>query len=103
MAKSELVATRGFKYMTRRLLPGDIFEARNDIDALILTRVRKVAEAPQPKPARKAPAEVREVEPVDGYRRYEPVIPTVDEILSAEVSEEAPKPKMAATRRKAKK
>lgn len=49
MARPELVATRGFKYLTRRLLPGDVFEAKNAIEAKILTDVRKVAAVPLPK------------------------------------------------------
>jgi hypothetical protein len=53
MPKPELVATRGFKYMTRRLLPGDTFEAKNSLEAKILTDVRRVAAVPLPKLARR--------------------------------------------------
>lgn len=55
MPKVPLTATRDFTYMTRRLTAGDPFEARNPLEAKILTRVRKVAEVPAPKVARKAP------------------------------------------------
>jgi len=47
MAKPSLIATKGFKYMTRRLLPGDVFEAKNAVEAMILTRVRNVAAVPK--------------------------------------------------------
>jgi hypothetical protein len=45
MTKVPLVAKSGFTYMTRRLVAGDEFEARNPLEARILTRVRKVAKA----------------------------------------------------------
>lgn len=74
MPKVDLTATKDFTYMTRRLTAGDPFQARNPLEAKILTRVRKVAEVPvvrtrqkvaeapapsptEPKPAaKKAPA-----------------------------------------------
>jgi 16S rRNA U1498 N3-methylase RsmE len=46
MPKVDLTATKDFTYMTRRLTAGDPFQARNPLDARILTRVRKVAEVP---------------------------------------------------------
>jgi hypothetical protein len=46
MPKVDLTATKDFTYMTRRLTAGDPFQARNPLEARILTRVRKVAEAP---------------------------------------------------------
>jgi hypothetical protein len=85
MPKVDLTATKDFTYMTRRLTAGDPFQARNPLEARILTRVRKVAEAPMPKR----------------------VAPNVEEVLAAEVVEETPKkpaaPKAKARRRKAKK
>ena len=51
MPKVDLIATKDFGYNTRRLMAGDAFQARNAVDAMILTRVRKVAEAPKAKPA----------------------------------------------------
>lgn len=42
-----LTATKDFTYNTRRLKAGDDFDARNPLDARILTRVRKVADAVQ--------------------------------------------------------
>jgi hypothetical protein len=91
MPKVDLIATKSFGYNTRRLMAGDEFQARNAVDAMILTRVRKVAEAPKAKPAKK-------VEPA----------PTVEEVLTAEVVEapkaepKAPTPKAGARARKAK-
>jgi hypothetical protein len=73
MPKVDLVATGPFTYNTRRLMAGDAFQARSDMDARILTRVRKVAEVPKPA---KAPAVV---------------LPTTEEVLTAGVVEEAPK------------
>jgi hypothetical protein len=46
MPKVDLTATKDFTYMTRRLTAGDPFQARNPLEARILTRVRKVAEVP---------------------------------------------------------
>ncbi len=91
MPKVDMVATRDFTYMTRRLAAGDPFQARNPLEAKILHRVRGVAEVPAPKAAK--------------------VIPTVEQVLEAEVVEEPveetvdeapPKPK-AKAKRKAKK
>jgi len=108
MAKPELVAMRGFKYMTRRLLPGDVFEAKNAVEAMILTRVRNVAAVPLPK--RKAEPSLGEFKKAlldivtaeaeaDG-----PAIPTVDEVLTAEAVEPAKAaPNRPKPRRKAKK
>lgn len=84
MPKVPLTATRDFTYMTRRLTAGDPFEARNPLEAKILTRVRKVAEIPAPKPARKAPE------------------PPVEAIEAAPAPVEAPAPKKAPAKRKAK-
>lgn len=61
MPKVDLTATKDFTYMTRRLTAGDPFQARNPLEARILTRVRKVAEEPAPKPA-KAPEKPAEAE-----------------------------------------
>jgi hypothetical protein len=66
----KLIATRDFKYGTRRLMAGDEFEARNDLEARIYTDVRRVAEV--------APAKVTKA-----------VIPTVEEVLTAEVIEDS--------------
>lgn len=46
MPKVDLVATKDFTYNTRRLTAAEPFQARNALDARILTRVRKVAKAP---------------------------------------------------------
>jgi len=96
--KVPLIATKSLKYQTRRLMAGDEFDARNEMDARILTRVRKVAEFPTAKEAPKPTAPV-------------PHIPTTDEVLTAEVVEEpkvepkamkaAPKPGAKARKRKA--
>jgi hypothetical protein len=64
-----LVATRNFTYRTRRLVAGDPIDARTPLEAKILKEIRKVAKDAPPKRATKA------------------VIPTVDEVLSAEVLE----------------
>ncbi len=63
MAKPELVASRDFTYMTRRLTAGDTFQARNALEAKILTSVRRVAEVPKPKAAVREPAPAPEPEP----------------------------------------
>ena len=53
----KLIATKSFKYKTRRLMAGDELET-NDLDARIFTRIRKVAEvAPVKKAAPKVEAE----------------------------------------------
>lgn len=57
MPKVDLIATKDFKYNTRRLTAGDPFQASHSMDAMILTRVRKVAEVPTRKP-KAAPAPV---------------------------------------------
>jgi hypothetical protein len=83
MPKVDLTATRDFTYMTRRLTAGDPFQARNPLEARILKEVRKVAA--DPKPAK--------------------VAPKVEEVLTAEVVEEAPvadAPKAAAKKAPAK-
>jgi hypothetical protein len=82
MPKVDLTATKDFTYMTRRLTAGDPFQARNPLEAKILTRVRKVAEAPAPKAAKQ-------------------VVPEVAEVLEAEVVEEAPKAPAKRRKRKA--
>jgi hypothetical protein len=76
MPKVPMVARSGFTYMTRRLQAGDSFEARNPLEARILERVRRVADYPAAREAAKA-----EIAP----------IPTVEEALTAEVVEPAPK------------
>jgi hypothetical protein len=58
MPKVDLTATKDFTYNTRRLVAGDPFQARNSLDARILTRVRKVA-APGGVKARDDISEVR--------------------------------------------
>lgn len=58
MPKVDLIATKDFKYNTRRLMAGDTFEARNSVDAMILTRVRKVAESPKAKRTAHKPVEL---------------------------------------------
>jgi hypothetical protein len=84
MPKVDMIATKDFTYMTRRLTAGDPFQARNGLEARILERVRQTAEYPKP-PKAKAPEH----------------IPEVGEVLEAEVVEE-PAPKPARRRRKAK-
>ena len=51
----KLIATKSFKYKTRRLMAGDELET-NDLEARIYTRIRKVAEV--------APAKAPKVEAV---------------------------------------
>ena len=90
MPKVPMVATRDFTYSTRRLKANDDFEARNPMDARILSQVRRVAEVAEPKAA-------------DEPR---PPIPTVEEVLEGKVIEPkakaAPKPKTTRRKRKAK-
>lgn len=67
MPKVDMIATRDFKYNTRRLMAGDTFEARGALDAHILERVRKVAaphapEAIEPEAVEELP-EVADDEP----------------------------------------
>lgn len=69
MPKPELVATRDFTYMTRRLKAGDDFPARNRMEARVLVDVL----------GRATYAEAAK-----------PVIPTAKEVLTAEVVEEKP-------------
>jgi hypothetical protein len=75
MPKVDLVATKLFKYMTRRLVADEPFQAKNEIEARILKHVRKVAEDPKPKKA--APVlkveEVLEAEVVETPQPAEPV------------------------------
>jgi len=53
----KLIATKSFKYKTRRLMAGDELET-NDLEARIYTRIRKVAEVA---PVKKAAPKVEEV------------------------------------------
>lgn len=60
MPKVDMVATKDFTYMTRRLVAGDPFQSRNALEAKILSRVRKVADVGRPvrapRPVADAPA-----------------------------------------------
>lgn len=77
MPKVDLIATKDFTYNTRRLVAAEPFQARNPMDARILTRVRKVAAEPTG------------------------IIPTLDEVLGAKVI--APKPRKRKRKTAAKK
>ena len=64
MPKVDLVATKDFTYNTRRLTAAEPFQARNALDARILTRVRKVAEAPALHSFKELKAEPKPIEAV---------------------------------------
>ena len=58
----KLIATKSFKYKTRRLMAGDELET-NDLDARIFTRIRKVAEVAPVKVAKPKAEEAAEEAP----------------------------------------
>lgn len=67
----KLTAKRGMKYGTRRLAPGDVFDAR-DKDARILTLLGRAAvyiEPPRPKRKKADEAVEQAIEPGEYLRR----------------------------------
>lgn len=67
----KLTATRSLKYGTRRLAPGDVFDAR-DKDARILTLLGRAAvyiEPPRPKRKKADEAVEQAIEPGEYLRR----------------------------------
>jgi outer membrane biosynthesis protein TonB len=102
MPKVPMIATRDFTYNTRRLKANDDFMARNRDDAMILVEVLGKARYGRPK------ADVPP--PPQAVAEKMQAVPTVKEVLTAEVVEEptpkakaAPKPKARrTTKRKAK-
>jgi hypothetical protein len=84
MPKVDMIATKDFTYMTRRLTAGDPFQARNGLEARILERVRRTAEYPKSR------------------RKLEPAPVETTEATSA-TSVEQPAPKRRKRKAKAKK
>lgn len=76
----DMIATKRLRYGTRRMKPGEAFEAHRG-NAKKLVAIGKARYATRDMVAADTPA-VREVEPQGGYRRYEPVDPrrnTIDD------------------------
>lgn len=89
-----LIATRPFRYGTRRLQAGEDFEARNPRDARLLIAVGR-ARAPDPgelpvaAPPAPPPSDIRQFDKIDGMI----VDVTSDEVLAAHGAERrAPEP-----------
>lgn len=97
MPKVPLTATKDFTYMTRRLVAGDPFDARNPLEARILKDVRKVAEEPKVRPS-KAP------EPVAAEVAAEEAAAPVEEAAKRPIltAKAPPRRKAGARARKAK-
>lgn len=98
MAEVPMIATGNFTYNTRRLKAGDAFPARNEMDARILERVRRVAELGKPAALKALAPPTPVPEAVEAETVF---VPTIKEVLKAKVI--VPKVKRRRTRAKAKK
>lgn len=78
-----LIATKPFRYNTRRLKPGDIFEARKSADAKVLIAAKKAKEAFDRDPVDLAPPPsklAQKIEKIAGPRMTAPADPAMAEL-----------------------